>query len=270
MASGNLWEPLKPCSFKEPLRESLILDHPETDAARLLFLCKRLLHPLLDSLHSRGEALIEMLLHFLVENKSRREERIRPAAPTLDALQLLDLVRLRLERIELSSGVVEMEVEAIGISATPEQLRIFASRARDLDAGNRALARLRAEFGEDSVVKAKLADGHLPEARFLWEPLDRIRLPRVTREGVQCLIRRVFAKPTPLPTTPRTHHDGWFILESGHGAVDKLSGPYVMSGGWWSREIQRDYYFAETRRGDLLWIYYDRVRRCWFLQGRVE
>ena len=36
------------------------------------------------------------------------------------------------------------------------------------------------------------------------------------------------------------------------------------------REIQREYYYAETRNGDLLWLYYDRVRRRWFLQGSVE
>jgi protein ImuB len=34
--------------------------------------------------------------------------------------------------------------------------------------------------------------------------------------------------------------------------------------------VHREYYFAETRKGDLLWMYYDRPRRRWFLQGRVE
>ena len=32
----------------------------------------------------------------------------------------------------------------------------------------------------------------------------------------------------------------------------------------------RDYYFVETRRGEVLWVYYDRRRRGWFLHGRVE
>ena len=58
-----------------------------------------------------------------------------------------------------------------------------------------------------------------------------------------------------------------FILGPKHGSIDKLTGPYVFSGGWWNREIQREYYYAETRRGDFLWLYYDRVRRRWFLQG---
>ena len=28
--------------------------------------------------------------------------------------------------------------------------------------------------------------------------------------------------------------------------------------------------FAETQRGELLWVYYDRQRRRWFLQGVVD
>jgi protein ImuB len=47
-----------------------------------------------------------------------------------------------------------------------------------------------------------------------------------------------------------------------------------VSGGWWGTRtaaaIERDYYWAETRRGDLLWVFYDRPRRRWFLQGRAD
>ena len=144
------------------------------------------------------------------------------------------------------------------------------------------LARLRAEFGDDAVVQAKLKDGHLPEARFTWEPLSRVRLPRNDLNGLndlnvlncptaKVLVRRIMAKPISLPGGPRhTHEDGWLILGHKYGSVDKLSGPYVFSGGWWNKEIQRDYYYAETRRGAIAWVYYDRVRRRWFLQGWIE
>jgi protein ImuB len=50
----------------------------------------------------------------------------------------------------------------------------------------------------------------------------------------------------------------------------RIVGPDVLSGGWWRRTIHRDYYFMETVRGDLLWLFYDRRRRQWFLHGRVE
>jgi protein ImuB len=87
----------------------------------------------------------------------------------------------------------------------------------------------------------------------------------------QTLVRRITEKPIMLAGGPyNRHEDGWLLLGPKHGSIDKLIGPYVYSGGWWNREIQRDYYFAETRRGDLLWVYYDRVRRRWFLQGSIE
>ena len=85
------------------------------------------------------------------------------------------------------------------------------------------------------------------------------------------LVRRVFAKPQRLAGGPyHSHEDGWLLLGPKYGSIDKLTGPYVFAGGWWNREIQREYYYAETRRGDFLWLYYDRVRRRWFLQGAVE
>ena len=93
----------------------------------------------------------------------------------------------------------------------------------------------------------------------------------MNRSSVKVLVRRIMAKPAILSSGPRqTHEDGWLLLGPKYGTVDKLIGPYVFSGGWWNREIQREYYFAETRRGDILWLYYDRVRRRWSLQGAVE
>jgi protein ImuB len=283
MAAGDLWTPLAPCKLEEPVQQHRILDDPENDTTRLLFLIKQLLHPMLATLAARAQALAALWLSFLVDRSGWLKEQIRPALPTLDSSQILDLVRLRLESMQFSAGITEIALEAEACAATAEQLRLFSEGpARDLEAANRALARLRAEFGDDAVVQAKLKDGHLPEARFAWEPLSRVKLPRNDLNGLsdlnvlncptaKVLVRRIMAKPISLPGGPRhTHKDGWLILGHKYGSVDKLSGPYVFSGGWWNKEIQRDYYFAETRRGTIAWVYYDRVRRRWFLQGLIE
>jgi len=235
----------------------------------------------LAALAARAQALAVLGLSLLVDRSNWLREQIRPAAPTLDAIQILDLVRLRLESRKLSAGVIEIELNAEGCAATPEQLRLFTERpTRDLEAANRALARLRAEFGDQAVVQAKLKGGHLPEARFSWEPLTRVELPRNDLNRLnglndcptaKMLVRRIAAKPILLPGEPRpTHEDGWLLVGAKYGSIDKLTGPYILSGGWWNREIHREYYFAETRRGDFLWLYYDRRRRRWFLQGWIE
>jgi protein ImuB len=280
MAAGDLWTPLHPYRPEEPVKQHRILDNPENDTTRLLFLIKQLLHPMLAALAARVQALAGLWLFFLVDGSDWLKEQIRPAVPTLDSNQILDLVRLRLESMQFSAGITEIALEAEASVATTEQLRLFSEGPkRDLDAANRALARLRAEFGDDAVVQAKLKDGHLPEARFAWEPLNRVKIPQddlndlndVNGPVPKPLVRRIMTKPVPLPGAPRrTHEDGWLILGHKYGSVDKLSGPYVFSGGWWNKEIQRDYYFAETRRGTIAWVYYDRVRRRWFLQGWIE
>ena len=284
MAAGDLWTPLEPQAPEEPARQKYILDNPENDTTRLLFLIKQLLHPLLATLASRHQALIVLWLSLLIDHGGWLKEPLRPAVPTLDAAQILDLVRLRLESLQLAAGVIEVELRAETCAATSEQLRLFVEKpTRDLDAANRALARLRAEFGDESVVYAKLTDGHLPEARFAWEPLSQVKLPENVLNGAKrlnglnglnspkILVRRLFAKPIRLPGGPyHSHEDGWLILGAKHGAIDKLTGPYVFTGGWWNREIQREYYYGQTRHGDLVWLYYDRVRRRWFWQGAVE
>ena len=84
------------------------------------------------------------------------------------------------------------------------------------------------------------------------------------------LIRRIYDRSIPLQPRPREAPDGWMPLGSEQGPVETMSGPYIVSGGWWRRLVHREYYFAETRKGGLYWIYYDRPRRRWYLQGRVE
>ena len=140
MAAGDLWTPLSPYQPEEPVRQHRILDDPENDTTRLLFLIKQLLHPMLATLAARAQALVALWLSFLIERDGWLKEQIRPAAPTLDSSQILDLVRLRLESMQFSAGVAEIALEAEACAATAEQLRLFSEGpARDLDAANRAL-----------------------------------------------------------------------------------------------------------------------------------
>ncbi len=261
LAAGTLWMPLQPRPEHEPVRRTLVLDAPDTDSGRLLFLTKQLLDPLLATLADRGQALAAMDISMKPDGHPQRPLQIRPAAPTLDAVQILDLVRLLMERWALPAGVAGITLTAHGLPASPDPGRLFDAHARrDLTAAGRALTRLRAAFGENAIVRARLRAGHLPEARFAWEPVGHL-IPAASPRGAgpanpRTLVRRILARPVPISHAPRQWRDG--------------GGPYVVSGGWWAREIHREYQFVETLRGDLLWVYYDQRRRCWYLHGRVE
>ncbi|HEV2440870.1 MAG TPA: DNA polymerase Y family protein [bacterium] len=262
-ASGDLWTPLAPRPAIEPVRRHLVLDAPEADAQRLLFTVKHILDPLLARLASRGQALAALDLRLRVE-KEWSAQAVRPASPTLDLVRLADLVRLRLETVRVDAGVTEVYVEAVGAPAAPEQLALWAEHprpARDLEAGTRAIDRLRARYGDGAVVCAVLRDGHLPEARFGWAPVAHLSLPRPRRLETGSLVRRIFARPLPL-----------------HAPAPAVAGPFIVSGGWWAappredgmREAHRTYYFMEGASGELWWVFYDQARRRWYLHGQVE
>ena len=97
----------------------------------------------------------------------------------------------------------------------------------------------------------------------------RLSAPAPREVLVRPLVRRFHPRPLPLPPRARNEPDGWLLIGDEHGHVVECTGPYVVSGGWWHREVHREYHFAQMREGQILWIYYDRVRRFWFLQGEV-
>lgn len=268
---GEVEVPLSPERVEEPLERTMHLDHEETDRERLLVLVEMLLAPLLEILRERDLALAEIVLHLRFDRSDEGTEHLRLAAPTLDRARILELVRLRFESMRLSSGVTTLRVEARAVRPQRKQLELFAEAPRrDLTAASRALARLRALFGDRAVVRASLRDGHLPEALFDWEPLVEIDLPEPCGGETGALIRRLYDPPIILPARPRHEPDGWMLRGLEQGPVARVLGPYVISGGWWQRAVHREYHFAETQKGEILWVYYDRFRRRWFVQGRVE
>ena len=323
-AAGDLAVPFQPAPAVEPLARRLDLDAPETGVEGLLFRVKQALDPLLGLMASRQEALAGLELRLRLDAPAaaprvERVERIRPAAPTLDVRQVLNLVRLRVEGLArqsspdgsagrptdppgvravprrglptLSAGVIEIALAVTPARATREQLRLFQEGGRrDLRAADRAVARVRAEFGDGAVVRAALADGHLPEAAFAWLPLDHVVRPVPAPTGALSLVRRLFAAPRRVPSRRRRELDGRVSGGAGHdsapAAADRdahgppataatgraagMRGPYVVSGGWWRTPVHREYYFASAGGRTWRWIYYDRRRRAWFEQGAVE
>ncbi|HKY20332.1 MAG TPA: DNA polymerase Y family protein [Vicinamibacterales bacterium] len=258
LAGGHRWAPLVPAPVEEPQTRLIHFDTPEVSTERLIFIAKRLLDSLLSALVAQAHAVVELTLWMKLDDRTTRTEQVRPAAPTLDATQLLAFIRLRLDTLRLSSGIVTLRITATTCPATSEQRRLFPHHARrDPELANQAFARLRAELGERSVVRARIGNAHLPAAQFEWEPLDRLPLrasPVVVT--TRPLVRRIYTQP--------------LSLAPGFRLQDAVLGPYTVSGGWWGGGVRRDYYFASTGDGNLEWVYYDHRQQRFFLQGCVE
>ena len=260
-ARGDLKMPLSRFEADEQPVETLDLEAAEADSTRLVFLIKRYLHPLLSELESRQDKLVRLEVLFVDERDAPLRFEVRPASPTVDQAQIVDLLRLRLESLELKAGVVEVELCAHTTNARQEQLHMFVGdQKRDLADANQALARVRAEFGDQAVVYAQLADAHLPEARFRWEPLTRLQAPRADKVEIRPLIRRIRRRPVPLSGL------GFDPEETDA----QMAGPFVISGGWWLGGVHRNYHFVEGEDGEIVWVYWDDDRQRWFRHGEIE
>ncbi len=284
LAAGEAWDPLVPVAPPEAADERVLLDDDEDSIESLVFVSKAPIDRLLERLAARGRALtalhLELSLKHAVGQISLRADCIKPAQPTLDSRVLLRLVHLRLTGMPPVAPVNAVRVWAEDVAATSEQLSLFSRladhrRRRDLRLADEALARLRAELGDRAVVRAELRDSHVPEASFGWQPLHHLAAARPRVPGARGLapplVRRVFAGPQQIASrAPSTRDDGWLLSGLEHGAVLRIQGPYVLTGGWWDAPMHREYHFAELKHGETLWVYFDRPQRHWFWQGGVE
>ncbi|HKW87291.1 MAG TPA: DNA polymerase Y family protein [Candidatus Acidoferrales bacterium] len=259
LAAGHQWAPLLPAPAQALYERCVHFDAPENNAERLLFVIKRLLDGMVMTLVPQARAIADVTLQMHLDDHTPRTERIRSAAPTLDVAQLLALIYLRLNTLHLSSGIVTLRVTAGTCPADFEQRPIFPERHRDADTANQALARVRAECGEQAVVRVRISSAHLPAARFVWKPLAQIASRSAPRIAVpRPLVRRIYTQPRPLPRN---------VMEA---SAPEMLGPYVISGGWWAGGAHREYYFVHMSSGDLWWVYYDGRRQRFFLQGQIE
>lgn len=282
-------DPFQPATPKDALERRLAFEEPLVDANSLLFFLRPLLSELLAELAQRGQALSEFSFRLDLEHGPPHAATLKPASPSLQIATLMQLATLHFERSPIEpretreksktrlgahrpNSIEALWLSAKGVTARPEQLSLFRENPRrDLKAGERALALLRSRFGEGSVGRFRLQEGHLPEATFRFEPISKLEYPNPSPAIERSAVRRIFANPIAVsPPRRHPHDDGWIIHDLKQGTVTKTDGPYVISGGWWAREVHREYRFVHTLSGDVLWVFYDKKRRRWYLQGQVE
>ena len=270
-ANGAAWEPCLFQSHPLPIHRNIDLDFPERNATRLLALVSSHLPSMVDSLNQRNELLRSITLRIQCDKAECITEQLAPATPTLDVAGIHSLLKIRFDALHLPSGVNEISMVATGVEMHPRQVDLFSeNRKRDEQSIERAFARIRADLGNDAVQVARCCDRHIPEASFRWVPVHGVKTPEPSAKANPVLVRRFYTPAISLPAQFRDDPDGWLVMRFQDGPVEEVIGPHILNGGWWSRIILRSYAFVRTRSGRWLWIYKDKQRRRWVLQGEVN
>ena len=276
-------------SFVPPPRFTSKLDLPAPvhDAQALGFGVNRLVQDLATWLTARGLGATRLQLTLMHERYLR--QRGLPAtvvpfafgAPTRMPAHLISVLRERLARV-----VLPAPVDAILL--TSEETAPLAGRNLGLLPGDEATAievplvdRLRARLGEDAVVRVAPHAEHRPEqaARDVTVSTAESGRPVAKRQAPTRRANLGGVTDT-LPGAPRP---SWLLAEPqplAHLFENKpwpaqwaiRDGPERIESGWWDgADVQRDYFIAESPRGEIMWIYRNHRHGIddgeWFLHG---
>jgi protein ImuB len=254
--------PIQACALQEVRGCSRRLDRPLGNLSPLMDQIDELLAIERARAEAAASVILSLTLTLRSEDGTTTTDVIRPAVPTLQTALLSRLIRLRLSSRQLSSGVEDIEIRSTRTQPSRRQEWLFAAKGRDLAAGARAFAALRARFGNDAVVQARLCDSHLPERSFTWIPLEQPVHPRAHSGNPptdsSALVRRILLRPRPA-SVPRERD---------------ASRRFLASGSWWEEDGQdgpfvREYFFQRTQ-AEIRWLFVDVLTGALWMQGVVD
>lgn len=196
---------------------------------------------------------------------------IRIPRPTARAAHLFDHCRALLERWPLTAPACGVRVS---ITATAplagEQGDLLATEWRDPKAIDAALARLRAELGDDGVVKPVARDAQAPERAGAWVPdasddADADAAHDVANPDAERSALRLLETPEPAQVACEGDAPRAVRWRGRRIALAHVTGPELISGDWWRDDgYRRTYWQGE---GDGMELVLFREHDAWFVQG---
>ncbi len=228
-------------------------------AQALLFGARRLVLELSGFLIGRQAGALRLDWTLVHADPPPTRFRLGLLEPLSEAEPIIELLRERLERIELPAPVREIILTV----DCPEPLasrngELFLRAGRRDGSDIRLLERLRARLGPERVRGLSLMADHRPERASRQTPPGEEAEPAgVLGSGPPWLL----ARPEPLELRQgRPWRGGPLVLETDCRRIES---------GWWDGVDQaRDYYVARTPEGVRLWIFRElRGQHQWFLHG---
>ena len=254
------------------------LEYPSARTEQIDFVLEELVRKLAVQLREKARGALELAVHLESEQGPPTTLSVGFFEPRVHPEPMLQLVRLRMERVRLPGPVSEISVRVTRNSPLiSKQRELFGSPRRQDTAGlSLLIERLTGRLGRKAVVRAVLRAEPEPERAFDTEPV-------VGKEG-----NRDASEPAPSGIGPLDRPP---LLWAEALALDVISvvpeglpirfcwrgtsylvgrhwGPERIESAWWRDQgIRRDYYRVEATSGERFWLFRSLRDSRWFLQG---
>jgi protein ImuB len=287
--------------------EEMALDYAVTELEPLSFLLRRLLDQVCARLEARSLAASAFCLRFdlkdsvdeesqvksklsvsMIESRTY-EKMLRLPVPMRDSKTLLKLLRLQLQSDPPHGSIVKIVLTAEPARPRAGQKGLFVPDSPDREKLEVTIARIAGLVGNSNVGSPQLVDTHRPgEFRmFPFSPASEESAgsrKRESRSRRTAIAFRMFRPELLANVESREGCPSRVGFRGARGNVIAASGPWRTSGDWWEthgwREDEWDVEIhfdssghKKNSRGaqdGLYRIYYDWMRRGWFVRGRYD
>ena len=260
------------------------LDEEQDDCELLLAACQTLLSQFERFLRHRQMRVLRIKFSFFHLREAATHLTLGRMQAGQDIAHWLELLRIKLERIELPAAVIALRLQSgrgqLSTFATGDLQFTESARARDTSVAC-LLERFRARLGDASVHGVDVIAEHRPQKA--WRPVrllegalgstralpDGLWAAQVT-EGASRVRQFSLCRPLwvlDVPERLAVHNNSPVYRDTG---LTLLNGPERLESGWWDEHgIARDYFVAEAEGGVYVWVYRDRqrVNAAWYLHG---
>jgi protein ImuB len=260
-------------------REKVFLSFSICRAETIVDYTRMLLEKLFKRLKALGRVCTQVAITLKCDDHNQYDFEVGLDKPTLSVGKFLRQLRVKLERLVLSAGVVEINAAPVATeSLVAEQLQLPQSSGKK---GSASLP-VKAVIGTSTpgeLYRSILCHRSLPEKSYQI----------ITGESFSGALNMRMGDVASYCDRPYTLHlltglrlidpcrqiqvvvdkdaPRLIIIDRKQQQVKRLHGPWVLSGGWWGDGFDRRYYDIETDQHRAYLLYSDRTSSRWFLQG---
>lgn len=227
---------------------------------------------------------VQLILHCEYSN-ARHNIAVEPISPNRDLQLFQDLLFAKVEGVDLLNPVRECEIILEDVPEKVEQMDFFEPRDSSEERWQRLIS-----FAQQSQIEVgflELVPQHFPENSYHLKP-DWPRVleaqDHIEREDTAIQVKSVYAKAllnTPRPTLLLEQPKSLSTGELRKFRKLSFFPTERLEASWWSRlrdalknegqsPSDRDYYFAVSDAGELVWIYHDRQSKNYYLHGYFD
>lgn len=178
------------------------------------------------------------------------------------ALSMLELTQLKIGTLKFSWSISRIELISKHFVAKQLFYNDLFDPKPDQQAFKQLLDKLVNRLGRSSVLQLQCHDEQLPEERNNPYTLDQ-----TLKTSVSVPVAAHQLKDQPLWLLPEPQFISKKPQPEYQGPLQIIHGPDRIVSHWWSNLQSRDYYIARQRNGRLLWLFFNRKQRTWFLHG---